>query len=187
MFEGHTHTTTVVSGAGVTLYTVGGTAKCLDANDCGYFTLAIGPDSVAVEYFLLAGEGISLCCGDYDSPPGAATCPPPPPLASPPVAEVGSETGQNLGSASRAVVVPGCPDGWARVADFSVTDGSAPAGEEMTVWLCWTESGIIVRGEAADSEVFSAAVDCGSETWLGDSLEIFMSPALATPTGQRRS
>jgi hypothetical protein len=145
----------------------------------------------------VTGPELALCCGEFDSPPGAATCPPPPPppplppppLPPPPaVADLGAvheeeeEEEERRSEERRDLSVPACEDGWARVGDFFVADGSGPADEDTVLWLCWTAEHLEVVGEAADREIVSTAHDCGSETWLGDSLEVFASPGAATPT-----
>ena len=69
----------MVTGAGLTIYTVGGTAKCLDNRGCGYATVTLGPaaDAVSVRFEPLTGPGLALCCGDFDSPIGATAVRPP--------------------------------------------------------------------------------------------------------------
>ena len=75
VLAGHTHTTTDVVGAGITIYTVGGTARTTDGRGCGFDTVAITAKSVAVAYVELTGPTIAPCC-NYDlTAPIGGTCP----------------------------------------------------------------------------------------------------------------
>lgn len=66
---GHTHDTTDVRGAGLHVYTVGGTARTIDERGCGYSVVTITASSVTVAYQQLNSDdpnaGIAPCC-NYD-------------------------------------------------------------------------------------------------------------------------
>lgn len=79
--------------------------------------------------------------------------------------------------------VPKCDlaGGGARVSIDSLwaDDNSAPAGEATSIHVCWTADHLFVHAEAVDSDIISSTTSCGSSTWDGDSIEIFMGPVIS--------
>eukprot|EP00729_Bicosta_minor_P018292 gene18292-27137_t len=62
MLCGHTHTTTNRTVAGLSIYTVAGTARAFDNNGCGYSVLTISADEVGYEYIRHdSGPGLTAC------------------------------------------------------------------------------------------------------------------------------
>jgi hypothetical protein len=85
------------------------------------------------------------------------------------------------------VRVPSCNGGAPRatIDTFWVDDGSAKAAEATSVQLCWTRSHLLVRSSTVDSDLISSETACGSSTWDGDSLEIFMGAVFSSEEDAR--
>ena len=76
---GHTHTTTDVRGAGLHVYTVGGTAKVEDNLGCGYSIITITATSIDISYQQVDSDNpdnaIAPCCQHGLTAEVGARCP----------------------------------------------------------------------------------------------------------------